>query len=134
VSWLAVVVPLKEGSRERALALLSGGPPFALEDTKYTRHNVFLTHRELVFVFEVPGEGEALQLPREDLALWKPADAWGELLAETPRVAQERFSWTRSPECPGFSYESTPGPGDSEGGDLFRGDVEPARTRPGRRR
>jgi hypothetical protein len=121
MSWFVVVLPLKEGSHGRVRALLSDGPPFALEDTQYTRHQVFLTHRELVFVFEAPGERASLQLPGEHLALWKAADAWSELLAETPRVAQEAFSWTRSSECPGFSYESTPGPGDSEGGDTFRG-------------
>jgi hypothetical protein len=121
MSWLVVVLPLKEGSRERALALLSDGPPFALEDTQYTRHNVFLTQREAVFVFEAPGENAALKLPGENPTLWKVADAWGELQAEAPRVAQEGFSWTRLPERPGFSYEPTPGPGDSEGGDLFRG-------------
>jgi hypothetical protein len=121
MSWLVVVLPLKEGSRERALALLSDGPPFALEDTQYARHQVFLTHREAVFVFEAPGENAALKLPGEDPALWKVADAWGELQADTPRVAQEAFSWARSPERAGFSYEPTPGPGDSEGGDLFRG-------------
>lgn len=128
MSWLVVVLPLKEGSRERALALLSAGPPFALEDAPYARHIVFLTHRELVFVFEAPGESVTLQLPGEDLALWQAMDAWGELLADAPRVAQEKFSWTRPPECPGFSYEPTPGPGDSEGGDLFRGEAEPGRS------
>jgi len=119
MSWLVVLLPLKEGARERALALLSGGPPFSLENTQYERHNVFLTAREVVFVFEASGANAALQLPGEDPGLWKAADAWGELLAETPRVAQERFSWTRSPECAGFSFDPTPGPGDSEGGDLF---------------
>jgi hypothetical protein len=119
VSWLVAVLPLKEGARERALALLSDGPPFALEDTQYARHNVFLTAREVVFVFEARGAEAALHLPGEDPAFWKAADAWSELLAEAPRVAQERFSWTRSPDSPGFSYEPTPGPGDSDGGDLF---------------
>jgi len=119
VSWLVVVLPLKEGARERALALLADGPPFALEQTQYSRHNVFLTAREVVFVFEAPGANAALQLPGEDPGLWKAADAWGELLAETPRVAQESFSWTRSPDSTGFSYEPTPGPGDSEGGDIY---------------
>jgi hypothetical protein len=119
MSWLVVVLPLKEGARESALALLSHGPPFSLENTQYERHNVFLTTREVVFVFEASGANAALQLPGEDPALWKAADAWSELLAEAPRVAQERFSWTRSPEFPGFSYEATPGPGDSEGGDVF---------------
>jgi hypothetical protein len=121
MSWFVVVLPLKEGSCERALALLSDGPPFALEDTQYARHNVFMTNREVVFIFEAPGQSAALKLPGEDLALWKTAHAWGDLLADAPRVAQERFSWARPLERPGFSYEPTPGPGDSEGGDLFRG-------------
>jgi hypothetical protein len=53
---LVAVLPLKPGARDRAEALLRERPPFDLELTRFDRHQVFLTNREVVFVFE--GEGQ----------------------------------------------------------------------------
>ena len=115
---LVVVAPLREGARERALELLSEGPPFELEGTRFDRHDVHLTDREAIFVFEGPG-ASTLELPGEDPALWRAAEAWQECLAGSPRVAKTAFSWERADEPPDVSFAPTPGPGDSEGGDLF---------------
>jgi CBS domain-containing protein len=51
---LAVVVPLKEGAQKDAERLLFGGPPFDPADAGFTRHSVYLTSKEAVFVFEGP--------------------------------------------------------------------------------
>jgi hypothetical protein len=119
VSRLVVIVPLKPGARERAEELLRAGPPFELQKTQFERHHVFLTDREVVFLFEGEGTSHTLQLPGEDPAVWRAAEAWSECLAERPRLASTAFSWTRTAEQEGVSFEPSPGPGDSEGGDVY---------------
>jgi hypothetical protein len=119
VSRLVVIVPLKAGARERAEELLRQGPPFDLEATQFDRHHVFLTDREAVFLFEGAGPSSTLQLPGEDPALWRAADAWSECMAERPRIASTAYSWLRPAEPEGVSFAPTPGPGDSEGGDIY---------------
>jgi hypothetical protein len=118
VSRLVVIAPLKPDARARALQLLAEGPPFELAETRFERHQVYLTDREAIFVFEGPGP-PTLELPGEDALLWRAAEAWSDCLAEKPRVARTAFSWERTQEPEGVSFAPTPGPGDSEGGDLY---------------
>jgi hypothetical protein len=116
---LVTVLPLKPGARDRAEALLREGPPFDLEETQFDRHQVFLTDREVVFVFEGEEPSHTRHLPAEDPALWKAAADWQACLSERPRVAVTAYSWERGTDGEGLSFESTPGPGDSDGGDLY---------------
>jgi hypothetical protein len=95
VSRLVVVVPLKEGTREAARALIDEGPPFELGDTRFDRHAVYLTDHEAIFVFESEDESRTLDLPGEDESLWTAARAWREIAAGRPRVAMTRFTWER---------------------------------------
>lgn len=113
------MVPLAEGARPRAEELLRHGPPFDLEETAFDHHRVFLTDREAVFLFEGEGPAHALELPAEDPALWRAAEAWRECMAERPRIATTAFSWVRTVDPDGVSFTSTPGPGDSDGGDVY---------------
>jgi hypothetical protein len=115
---LVVVAPIQEGMREEARRLLEQGPPFDLELTEFDRHTVFVTSREVVFVFEAAGEA-VLRVPGEDPALWRAATEWRRVLAGAPRVAANAFRWSRPADGDDVSWASTPGPGDSEGGDLF---------------
>jgi hypothetical protein len=119
VSELVVVVPLREEAYEEALELLRKGPPFELEDTEFARHRVFATSTEIVFVFESPGPTATLRLAAEDPSVWKVARAWQKLVAGRPRKARTVFAWARSGDVEGVSYAATPGPGDSEGGDVY---------------
>jgi hypothetical protein len=119
MSRLVVVVPLKDGAHEKARALLAQGPPFDLEATDFDRHEVYLTKREVVFVFESPGSSATLRLPGEDPSVWKAAAAWQQLMAEKPRKAETAYSWARPQNGEAVFFEPTPGPGDSEGGDVF---------------
>ena len=119
MSRLVVILPLKPGARPRAEELLRAGPPFELEKTQFERHHVFLTDREVVFVFEGEGASHTLPLPGEDPAVWRAAGAWQECIAEPPRLASTAFSWTRTADQEGVSFEPSPGPGDSEGGDVY---------------
>jgi hypothetical protein len=96
VSKIVVVAPLKAGSLPRAKELLADGPPFALADSRFDAHEVFLTEREVVFVFEGPGSNaETLTLSAEDPAIARAASAWAECLDGRPRLARSAFSWNR---------------------------------------
>jgi hypothetical protein len=45
--------------------------------------------------------------------------AWGEYVAGAPRIAEEVFSWSRAEVADSVSFLPTPGPGDSDGGDIY---------------
>ena len=49
---VVVVLPLRAGARARVRALLAEGPPFDPEAAGLDRHQVFLSDREAVFLFE----------------------------------------------------------------------------------
>jgi hypothetical protein len=120
VNRLVVVAPLKEGAYEAARRIIEGGrPPIDLEATAYDRHYLFLTRNEVVFFFEGPGPQRPLELGGEDPAVWQAAEAWQEHLGASPRVAQTGFAWTRGEEPVGLFFAGNPGPGDSEGGDVY---------------
>ena len=92
---LVVVVPLREGTGEKVRELLAEGPPFDLEQTRFDRHDVFLTASEAVFVFETAGLPATLELSAEDPSLWKAAAAWRQCMAGRPRKAEVAFTWER---------------------------------------
>ena len=119
MTQLVVVVPLKVGAADRARGLLTGGSPLALEETDFRGHAVHVTDREVIFVFDSSGASATLTLPAEDAALWQVAVAWREVMDGKPRVARLAFSWERPEPSGEVFYEPTPGPGDSDGGDVF---------------
>jgi hypothetical protein len=47
---------------------------------------------------------------------WAGTSEWAEIVAGAPFIAPDVYS---VPDSTGVSYEPTPGPGDSEGGDVF---------------
>jgi hypothetical protein len=94
---LAIIVPLKEGAGERAAGLLTDGPPFDLEEAGFERHAVYLTDREVVFVFE----GRGVEWSLDDLIddpfhplLQEAFDRWSALADGRPRVARTAYVWT----------------------------------------
>jgi hypothetical protein len=118
LSRLAVVLPLQDGMEDRARLLIAEGPPFDIERSGLESHHVFVTNSEAVFLFE--GEtAAAIRLLAGQAHLWTAASAWNELLAGPPRIAEDAYSWARHKTLDGASFASTPGAGDSEGGDLF---------------
>jgi hypothetical protein len=118
MSRAVVVLPLREGMIEQAAELLRGGPPFDPEAVGLERHHVFLTDREAVFVFEADTPDAAERLIGEG-AFWSAASAWKDLVEGPPRPAENVYSWVRPHVPDDVSFASTPGPGDSDGGDLF---------------
>ena len=49
---LAIVASLKPGMEEEARKLIAQGPPFDIGESGLERHTVYLSAREVVFVFE----------------------------------------------------------------------------------
>jgi hypothetical protein len=119
VTDLVVVAPLKPGAAERARELLAEGPPFDLDQSVFHRHTVHLSDREAVFVFHAAGSSATLELSAEDPELLRAASAWNEVLAERPRIARAAFEWERAETGSDVSYAATPGPGDSDGGEIY---------------
>jgi hypothetical protein len=117
-SRMVVVVPIKESAREHVRALVAKGPPFDLPSSGLDAHHVFLTDREAIFVFEA-GDRSALERLVSDVDVWVAAEAWEASLAGRPRIAKDAYSWTRSDVPEGVSFAATPGPGDSDGGDIY---------------
>ena len=118
MSRAVVVLPLREGASERAAELLRRGPPFDPDEVGLDRHQVFLTDREAVFLFEAD-ELDAAERLIGDNGFWSAAAAWRELVDGPPRLADDAYSWLK-PQLPDdVSFEPTPGPGNSDGGDLF---------------
>lgn len=118
MSRVVIVVPLQQGSLESARMLLGDGPPFDPETTGLERHHVFLTDYEAVFVFEAD-EIDAVERLGSDQTLWEALAGWSDLVAGPPRLAEDVYSWIRPHPSEEVFFAATPGPGDSEGGDVF---------------
>ena len=112
------MLPIRRGSRERANRLLTDGLPFDLETAKFESHEVLLSEKEVVFVFEVSGEHLRNRLVAE-VSAWSAGGAWKDLVAARPRFAVTAFTSRHSESQIQLSSAPTPGPGDSDGGDIF---------------
>lgn len=102
---VAVVVPLRPGGREAARLLIEQGPPFDLGDTGLERHEVYLTDREAVFVFEGPHPRQAVERLLGEADVWRMATAWRDCVGGRPRLAEDAYAWdrpTRPLHAPGF--------------------------------
>jgi hypothetical protein len=116
---VAIVVPIAEGKRKDVERLLDKGPPFDPEGAGLERHEVFLSDQEAVFVFDA-GSGSSLESLLSDEELWVAAGAWHDCMAGPPRIATPSYAWASpSADVENLFFEATPGPGDSEGGDIY---------------
>jgi hypothetical protein len=93
---VAVVVPIKRGKAEVARQLTEEGPPFELEEVGLERHHVFVGEREVIFVFEGEEAAAAVDALARSPGVLKAAVRWRGILAGRPRLAEERFGWTRT--------------------------------------
>ena len=118
MSRLVILVPLQPEARDRVRALLATGPPFDPDTAGLERHHVVLTDHEVVFVFEAD-EPDAVERLAADPTLWDAMSGWSDLVAGPPRIAEDVYSWIRAHPSEEVSFAATPGPGDSEGGDVF---------------
>jgi hypothetical protein len=117
---LAVVLPLKPGAHDEVRALLDAGPPFDPAGVQgLDRHEVFLTPNEVVFFFESGLGADALAGLLSEPELWQAAASWREHVGGPPRVGEDVFSWSRVDGEGDVYFLPTPGPGDSDGGDIY---------------
>jgi hypothetical protein len=121
VSRLTIVVPLEQGAHERAHALLRKGPPFDPQAAGLERHYAFITDHEAIFVFGTEDRDAVVRLA-EDPSLWGAAAGWSDLVAGPVRIAEDVYSWARPHPAEEVFSDATPGPGDSEGGDVYSPD------------
>jgi hypothetical protein len=92
-----IVVPIEEGSVERVRRLAAAGPPFDPADVLLTRHQVLVTEREAIFVFEAESE-RALEALLGRLDFSAAAAAWADVIAGPPRLAEVVYAWERPVE------------------------------------
>lgn len=96
-SRVVVVVPLRRGAAERARELVRAGPPFDPETLGVERHHVFVTEREVVFLFEGADARAALRQLALRPGVMRAAAGWAALLAGSPLVVDEAYSWISRP-------------------------------------
>jgi hypothetical protein len=92
---LAIVARLKDGRHEEAEALLRSGPPFDPEELGFHRHAVYLTATEIVFFFEAPEVEWIVNDVIDDPILSTALAPWRDLVDGPPRLAHERYFWSR---------------------------------------
>jgi hypothetical protein len=90
---IAVVVPINGCARAREL--IEAGPPFEISDLPIDRHQVFLTEREAIFVFEGKDVSRTLETLARRPQVWTSAAAWKDCIAGRPRVAELAYAWAR---------------------------------------
>jgi hypothetical protein len=93
---LMIVARLRDDAYDEAEALLREGPPFDPEQLGLERHAAYLTAGEVVFVFEATEVEWIVNDLVDDptvAALFAP---WQKLIEGTPRLAHERFYWSRA--------------------------------------
>jgi hypothetical protein len=92
---LMIVAHLREGAHEDAEVLMAGGPPFDSEELGFHRHGAYLTATEVVFFFEAHEVEWIVNDIVDDPGMSAAFAPWQKLIEGTPRLAHERFFWSR---------------------------------------
>jgi hypothetical protein len=99
---LMIVARLREGTHDQAEALIAKGPPFEPEELGFHRHGAYLTTSEVAFLFEAPEVEWLVNDILDDPVVSAAFGPWQELIEGTPRLAHERFYWSRESSKLGF--------------------------------
>jgi hypothetical protein len=92
---LMIVARLRPGKHGEAESLLLNGPPFDPEELGFHSHSAYLTHSEVVFFFEAPEVEWLVNDLVDDPVLSAAFAPWRALVDGPPRIAHERFHWSR---------------------------------------
>ena len=92
---LLIVAHLRDGVHSKAEELLRAGPPFNPEELGMHRHSAYLTATEVVFMFEAPGVEWIVNDIIDDPVISTALGTWRALVDGPPRIAHERFYWSR---------------------------------------
>src|SRR5207248_9574714 len=90
---VGIVVPLRKRAFAEAAALIEQGAPFDLAALGIERHEVLLSEREVIFLFEGAQLHETTQRLVRDRSAWQAASGWARMIADPPRLAEQRFGW-----------------------------------------
>ena len=96
---LAIVASLKPGMEEEARKLIEQGPPFDIGESGLECHTVYLSAREVVFVFEGHEVEWIVDSMIEDPFRLELSDAftsWRPIVEPEPRIARPAFSWRQA--------------------------------------
>jgi hypothetical protein len=93
---LLIVARLRDDAHDEAEVLLREGPPFDPEAAGLDRHAAYLTAGEVVFVFEAPEVEWIVNDLVDDPRTASFFAPWEKLVEGTPRLAHERFYWSRA--------------------------------------
>jgi hypothetical protein len=88
-SGMAVTKTTGSGSSRR-------GPPFDIQVLGLERHHVFVSEREVVFFFEGDSAAAAVDALSRSRRVLNVAVRWRGIVGGRPRLAEERFRWTRT--------------------------------------
>jgi hypothetical protein len=91
---VALVVPIRPGSQAQAEALLAAGPPFDPSEFDLVSHAVFVTEREVVFLFE-GSAGAFTEHLAEAQVVWEAAESWLPLIDGRLRLGLQAYAWRR---------------------------------------
>ena len=92
---LVITAHLREGAYDEAEALLQKGPPFDPEELGLHRHAAYLTATDVAFVFEAPEVEWIVNDVVDDPVISSALGPWQKLIEGTPRLAHERYYWSR---------------------------------------
>jgi hypothetical protein len=95
VNRLMIIARLREGAHQEAENLIAAGPPFDLEGLGFHRHAAYLTAGEVVFLFEAPEVEWIVNDIVDDVPISAAFGPWYNLIDGPPRLAHERFYWSR---------------------------------------
>lgn len=95
---LMIVARLKDDAHREAEALLHKGPPFDPEPLGLERHAAYLTAGEVVFIFEAREVEWIVNELVDDPRVAPFFGPWEKLIDGIPRLAHERFYWSRADE------------------------------------
>jgi hypothetical protein len=99
---VSVILPLRKGRLAQARELVAQGPPFDPAVLGLSRHDVFITDEEAIFVFVGRNVRRMLERLTRDPTLWQAGLAWRSCAGGRPRLSTDElhprnppaFSWT----------------------------------------
>jgi hypothetical protein len=95
---VVVRVPVDAAQVERVRELVRRGPPYDLTQVPgLERHEVYVTDRDVMFVFEGADPGFALERVMRDARVWSALERWDDYVAGQPSVLEPDYTWSRRP-------------------------------------
>ena len=93
---VAVVARLKQGSADKARALVENGPPFDPSTLGFERHHVYVSEGTAVFVFEGANVNALVKQLADADGAHQALAAWEPLLDGLPELARDAYFWERA--------------------------------------